>query len=37
MNRRRQETHNRRISPILIFSLILAAAFGAVGGVTYVI
>jgi hypothetical protein len=37
MNRRRQETHNRRISPILIFSLILAAAFGAVGGVTYVV
>lgn len=36
MNRRRQEAH-RRISRVLIFSLILAAGFGAVGGVTYVV
>ena len=35
MNRRRQEA-TQRISPIVIFSLILAGAFGAVGGVTYV-
>lgn len=35
MNRRRQENHTR-ISPVVIFSLILAGAIGAVGGVTYV-
>lgn len=35
MNRRRQETH-ARISPVVILSLILAGAFGAFGGVTYV-
>jgi hypothetical protein len=37
MNRRRQETHHQRISPIVIFSLILAMAIGAVGGVTHVV
>ncbi len=36
MNRRRQETQ-QRISPAMILSLILAGAFGAVGGVTYVV
>jgi hypothetical protein len=36
MNRRRQEAHHR-ISPVIILSLILAGAFGAVGGVTYVV
>ncbi len=36
MNRHRQEAHNR-ISPVLIFSLILAGVFGALGGVTYVV
>ncbi len=36
MNRRRQETLNR-ISPVMILSVILAGAFGAVGGVTYVV
>ena len=35
MNRHRQETHSR-ISSIVILSLILAGAIGAVGGVTYV-
>lgn len=35
MNRRRKETHTK-ISPIVILSLILAMAIGAVGGVTYV-
>jgi hypothetical protein len=36
MNRRRQETQ-QRISPAMILSVILAGAFGAVGGVTYVV
>ena len=36
MNRRRQESH-QTISPVLILSVILAGAFGAVGGVTYVV
>lgn len=35
MNRRRNESHTR-ISPIVIFSLILAGAIGAVGGVSFV-
>ncbi len=35
MNRRRQETHSR-ISPVVIFALILAGAIGAIGGITYV-
>lgn len=35
MNRRRHEPHSR-ISPIVIFSLILAGAIGAVGGVSFV-
>lgn len=35
MNRHRQEAHTR-ISPVLIFSLILAGIIGAVGGVTFV-
>ena len=37
MNRRKQETHHQRISPIVIVSLILAMAIGAVGGVTHVV
>lgn len=36
MNRRRQETQ-QRISPVVIFSLILAMAIGAIGGVTHVV
>jgi hypothetical protein len=36
MNRRRQEP-NQRISLAMILSVILAGAFGAVGGVTYVV
>ncbi len=36
MNRRRQEA-TQRISPVVILALILAGAFGAVGGVTYVV
>jgi hypothetical protein len=36
MNRRRQET-NQRISLAMILSVILAGAFGAIGGVTYVV
>ena len=35
MNRRRQENQTR-ISPIVFFSLILAGAVGAIGGITYV-
>jgi hypothetical protein len=35
MNRRRQEVHHR-ISPVVIFALILAGAIGAIGGVTHV-
>jgi hypothetical protein len=35
MNRHRQEAQTR-ISPVLIFSLILAGMIGAIGGVTYV-
>jgi len=35
MNRHRQETHTR-ISPVLILSLILAGAIGAIGGITFV-
>ncbi len=35
MNRRRQETPSK-ISPVVIFSLILGGAIGAVGGVTNV-
>ncbi len=35
MNRRRQE-HHPRISPVVIFSLILAGVIGASGGVSYV-
>ncbi len=35
MNRRRQDSHPR-ISPVVIFSLILAGAIGAVGGVANV-
>ncbi|MFD2256839.1 hypothetical protein ACFSSA_09140 [Luteolibacter algae] len=35
MNRRRQDNHTR-ISPVVIFALILAGAIGAVGGITYV-
>ncbi len=35
MNRRRQESHVR-ISPVVIFALILAGAIGAVGGVANV-
>ncbi len=37
MNRLRQETQNQRISPFVIFAVILAMAIGAVGGVTHVI
>lgn len=36
MNRRRQEV-TQRISPVVILALILAGAFGAIGGVTYVV
>lgn len=35
MNRRRQENQTR-ISPVVIFSLILAGAIGASGGITHV-
>jgi hypothetical protein len=35
MNRRRQEVQ-QRISPVVIFALILAGAIGAFGGITYV-
>lgn len=35
MNRRRQDSH-ARISPVVIFALILAGAIGAVGGVANV-
>lgn len=36
MNRRRRQEPHARISPIVIFSLILAGAIGAVGGVSFV-
>lgn len=37
MNRRRQENHHQKISPLVIFSVILAMAIGAIGGVTHVV
>lgn len=35
MNRRRQDQHTR-ISPLVIFALILAGAIGAIGGISHV-